>query len=89
MKYKGNNQQKSILRLDYVNARNRFDKQLRQSERVYRAAQAFEIEDMSCNNPTEFWRKIQNLGPRKDNSIPIEIVDNGNIIRNERTVFER
>ena len=89
VKYKGNNQQKSILRLDYVNARNRFDKQLRQSERVYRAAEAFEIEDMSCNNPTEFWRKIQNLGSRKDNSIPIEIVDNGNIIRNERTVFER
>lgn len=54
LKYKGNNQQKSTLRMDYTNARNNSNKLLRQSERANRAAQVIKIEDMSSNNPTEF-----------------------------------
>lgn len=89
LKYKGTNRERTRLRAEYIESRNNFDKLLRQSERAYRETQAMEIDEMSCTNPTEFWRKTQKLGPRKDTSIPIEIADNANIIRDEHVVFER
>jgi hypothetical protein len=66
-----------------------FDKLLRQTELAFRHSQAMDIEEMSTHNPTEFWQKIQRLGPRKNKSIHIELVDNGNIIRDENFVFEK
>ena len=45
---------------------------------------------MSTTNPTEFWRKIQQIGPRRDRNIPIEVLDeDGSISTAENTVFER
>lgn len=38
-------------------------------------SQAMDIEHIATDNPNEFWRKIENLGPRKDKSIQMEIVD--------------
>ena len=44
----------------------------------------------STSNPNDFWQKIKSLGPRKDSSIPIEIIDeNGTPIRNEHEVLNR
>ena len=78
------------LRMDYTSPGKSFDKALKQSERAYRKLQTIEIEDMSTTNPTEFWRKIQHLGPRRDRNIPIKILDkDGNISTAENTVFER
>ena len=90
LKCRDNNQLRKRLRMDYTSARNSFDKALKQSERTYRKLQAIEIEDMSTTNPTEFWRKIQHLGPRRDRNIPIEVLDeDGSISTAEDTVFER
>ena len=47
LKYRGSNQGRQRLRLEYVSARHTFDKHLRQCERIYKREQAF-------------WRKIQN-----------------------------
>lgn len=44
---------------------------------------------MTTRDPNEFWRKIKQLGPRSDKSIPVEIIDNGLINRNEGDVFDR
>ena len=45
---------------------------------------------MTSTNPNEFWRKIQNLGPRKDKSVLIEIIDeNGDVDLEVEIVFER
>ena len=80
LKCQDNNQLRKRLRMDYTSARNSFDKALKHSERAYRKLQAIEIEEMSTTNPTEFWRKIQHLGPRRDRNIPIKILDkDGNI----------
>ena len=51
---------------------------------------AVDIEEITTSNPTEFWKKVQGLGTRKDKSIPIEVVDeSGNTSQNENIVFER
>lgn len=51
---------------------------------------ADKIESMTTTNPTQFWNKVQNLGPRKDPSIPIQIRDtNGSVLHVENRVFER
>ncbi|XP_060556851.1 uncharacterized protein LOC132717406 [Ruditapes philippinarum] len=85
-----NNRYRQTLHNEYIGARNDFDKLLRQCERAYRYAKAIEIEEMSTSNPNDFWQKIKSLGPRKDSSIPIEIIDeNGTPIRNEHEVWNR
>lgn len=81
---------KTRLRMDYISARNAFNKLLHQNERAYRNAQALDIEEMSTSNPNDFWRKIQKLGPRKDRLIPTEIVNStGESIHSEQQVFEK
>lgn len=85
-----NRQIKLARRMEYVSARNSFNKELRNCERLYRLSMAVDIENMSSNNPNEFWRKIKNLGPRRHKDIPIEIVDSeGMVSRDEQTVFEK
>ena len=90
LKCRDNNRLRKCLLMDYTSARNSFDKALKQSERANRKLQAIEIEDMSTTNPTEFWRKIQHLGPRRDRNITIVVLDeDGSISTAVNTVFER
>lgn len=90
LKCSGNQRVKTALRLEYIRARDNFDKSLRQAERVYRKTKSMEIESISTNNPKEFWDKINKLGPRSDKSIPCEIIDeNDNVVRNENEVLEK
>ena len=81
---------KTSLQREYISARNHFDKTLSQTERAYRRTQALEIETMSTNNPNEFWNKIRKLGPRKDRTIPMEIIQNDGITSsNEKEVLDK
>ena len=57
---------RSTLRQEFKNAQSVFDKQLRKTERAYRRTMADDIETMSTSNPNDFWKKVQNLGPRRD-----------------------
>ena len=42
---------------------------------------ADDIETMSTSNPNDFWKKVQNLGPRRDKTIPMHFYDeNGHIV---------
>ena len=51
---KGNRRVKSGLRSEYINARDKFDKLLRRTEREYKRSKAMEIETFSTKNPNEF-----------------------------------
>jgi hypothetical protein len=75
LKYIGNNQQKRYLHSLYIEARNKFDKLLRQTVRAYRQLQAVEFEEISISNPTEFWRKVKSLGPRTNKTIPLQVIE--------------
>ena len=87
---KNNRQMLFQFREHYVRDRNEFDKLLHKKERSYKRAIALDIEEMSTSNPNEFWKKIEKLGPRKDSSIPMEVIDeSGDICREESVVFDR
>ena len=49
-----------------------------------------DIENMTSENPNEFWEKIKKLGPRNCSKIPMETTDdNGDIVTDETFVFNR
>ena len=91
LKCKGSRREREHKKPIFKNARNVFDKYLRQTERAYRLSVAVDIESLSTQKPNDFWDKINSLGPkRKVNSIPIEIVDAcGHTVTDENAVFER
>ncbi len=91
LKYKGNNKAtKSELRQAFMISRKVFDKKLRYFDRRYHRGLDLEIEDFCTKDPKEFWRHVQNLGPRKSSSVPIEIVDeNGNVSNNVNEVLNK
>ena len=63
---------------------------MRRSERGTRIEAAVDIETMSTKNPNEFWQKIEKLGPRIGKTIPMEIVDDAEVIaRTENEVLEK
>ena len=63
---------------------------MRRSERGTRIEAAVDIETMSIKIPNEFWQKIEKLGPRIGKTIPMEIVDDAEVIvRTENEVLEK
>ncbi|VDI48001.1 Hypothetical predicted protein, partial [Mytilus galloprovincialis] len=86
----GNRHRKTAIRQEYIQARDIFDKTLRKTEREYRRLKAVDIETMSTKNPSEFWEKIKKLGPTKDTTIPMEIInENGYPVRTESDVLKK
>ena len=66
---------KNALRSDFLTKQKQFDKLLRQTERRYNRQKAIEIEEFNTTNPTEFWKQINSLGPKKSKKIPMEVYD--------------
>ena len=47
-----------------------------------------DIENMSTENPREFWNKIKTLGPRKSTNTPMEVYnENGETLTDEQSVL--
>ena len=53
-----------------MSARKQFDKMLKKAERIYGTEFMQNIELLNKNNPKEFWNKLRNLGPSKENLLP-------------------
>lgn len=78
------------LRNTFIIAQKNFDKNYRRAKRNYNKNVVQEIENMANVNPTEFWEKIRNLGPRKKDSIPMEVYDDqGNVVNNHKYVLDK
>ena len=76
--------------MEFLASQKSFDKQLRQCERAYKRSICDDIENMTADNPNEFWEKIKKLGPRKCSDIPMEAYDqNGDIVSDEQYVLNR
>ena len=81
--------QSKSLRLEFLAKRKLFDKLLRSTERKYNRQKAYEIEQINTSNPTQFWKHINSLGPKKNNSIPLQVYDEtGNVISDENYVLD-
>lgn len=54
----------------------KFDKRF--FKRQFERGQALQLEQLQLNNPHQFWRQINKLGPQKSKAIPMEILkENG------------
>ena len=91
---KHSNSRNKNLYEKFIVKRNTFDKLLRRTERTYNRKKALDIESINTSNPTEFWKQINNLGPKRSSKIPMEVYDEkgpegGVKIRDENYVFEK
>ena len=82
------------LRSRFISKRKYFDKILRRTERAYNRKKSIEIETINTENPTEFWKQIGALGPKRSCKIPFEVYDDngpdvGNKITDEKVVLDR
>ena len=81
LNFNGRSSIKTQLRREFLSSQKRFDKSLRQYERAYKRSVCDDIENMTSENPNEFWEKIKKLGPRNCSKIPMETTDdNGDIV---------
>ena len=62
-------------RSEYMSKRKKFDKLLRTMERNYYRNRALEIESVNTSNPTEFWKYVNSLGPKRKSNIPMEVYE--------------
>ena len=46
---------------------------MRQTERTYYNNLADELHNVNTKNPTQFWKHINNLGPKKKKNIPMKV----------------
>lgn len=55
-----------------------FDKRIRFHKRQFRRGQALQLDRLKSNNPQQFWKEINKLGPKKLKKISMEIIlENG------------
>ena len=48
---------------------------MRNTERNYYRNKALEIEQINTTNPTEFWKYVNSLGPKRKSNIPMEVYE--------------
>ena len=77
-----------MVKQDFCQVRDNFDKLLRRRQRAYRRGLLIEIEDCDTTDPRRFWKHINKLGPKKNNSIPWEVYDpDGNVVCDKDVVL--
>ncbi len=76
--------------MNFVIARNNFDRVLRKTERTFNNKIVTNIEN-SCNtnNSKEFWNYISKLSPRKCSNIPIMYGNENNLTTNLPNVLNK
>ena len=84
------NRNKRSLLADYVSARKKFDKQLRQNERQYYTKQREDLCNFQTQNPKEFWSRIKKLGPgNKQQTFDSVLLDDGSESRDPDVILKK
>ena len=79
-----------ILKQEYKIARNNFDKSYRRVHRQYEQGETLKFETYCITEPNKFWESIKKLGPKKKQSIPMQIYnDTGEIICDQESVLNK
>jgi hypothetical protein len=69
LNYKGNRKHTAEKREKYHKSRRNFDKELRRADRKYNAERRDRIDQLDTNNPKEFWREVNSLGPKSTSKV--------------------
>ena len=59
---------------------NNFDSAFKKAKRAFERGKMIEIEKLNTDNPKAFWAELKKLGPRKKDSIPMEVYDENGLI---------
>ena len=59
---------------------------LRRKEHSFNKSQIDKLEQININNPTNFWKHIRKLGPRKEADIPFAVRTEDRVITNEESI---
>lgn len=88
--YKASQENKASARQHFQEARNNFDRVYRRQERIYNRANLNDLEINVNKNPREFWKLLNQLGPRKSVNIPLEVYnDDGEVVSDLCFVLNR
>uniref|UniRef100_A0A3Q3E968 Reverse transcriptase domain-containing protein n=1 Tax=Labrus bergylta TaxID=56723 RepID=A0A3Q3E968_9LABR len=71
---------KQQLRENYRQAQFTFDKKIRFYKRKFSRGQSLRLDYLQTNNPQQFWREINKLGPRRIQKIPVEVVLSNDVL---------
>ena len=93
-KCKHTNSQNRNLYHDFRSKQKLFNRLLRRTERSFYRKKAIDIETINTTNPTEFWKQIKALGPKRSSTIPMKVYDEngpegGNTIPDENYVMNK
>ena len=88
IKFKGHKVYKGLLKNDFFLARKTFDKALKSAERNYNIQLLNNLKTLQTNHPKEFWNKIRNLGPQKQN-VPEMVGINNELFENSDIVLDK
>jgi hypothetical protein len=75
-------QRQTLFRL-FRTAQHCFDKRFRYHERKSRLEVCENIESLQTQDPKEFWNQLNNFGPRKKKTIPLEVYTDNNEITSQ------
>ena len=76
LNFKGNSHEKRQLQMLYKEKQDLFDKRYRQIKRRYEHEKLSEIKVLEKSNPRKFWEALKQLGPKKCQILPEEIMLN-------------
>ena len=91
LRFNGHAARRRELKKEFVSQRDVFDKRLRQAKRSYEITIQTHIQGLNTQNPREFWREINKLGPSgSSNPTPESVrLANGDIISDTQQVLEK
>ncbi len=72
----------------FLHLQRHLDKEIKKAKRSHERSKIYQLEETNLSNPTEFWRQISKLGPKRDSKIPWEVDGpDGNIITDKNIVL--
>ena len=82
----------ALLRCEYQEKQNSFDKSYRKAKRLYVRQRELALESMVGKQGRELWKSLENIGPstsRKSCRIPEEVIINGNVVTEKSKVLHK
>ena len=77
---------KKRIMLEYRKKLNEFDRYVRYYKRKYNRGEFLNLEKLTTDDPNKFWNHISKLGPPRNRHIPEEIINESNIVINDKNL---
>ena len=92
IKHKKRDGHYTLLRCEYQEKQNSFDKSYRKAKRLYVRQRELALENMVGKQGRELWKSLENIGPstiRKSCRIPEEVIINGIVVTEKSKVLHK